>query len=230
MEERERIARELHDTLLQGVQGLMLRFPGLMRRLPEQEPVRQMMGQVLDRADEVLLEGRQRVRDLRAEGITADGLGVNVRRCGEELAQDHPVAFYLTITGAPQVLDPTVSNEVYQIGREAPTNAFRHSKGSRVEARIIYHQASLRVVVIDDGRGIEEGILDRGRTGHWGVAGMRERAQKIGAKLDFRSHADRGTEIDLAVPAWLAYYQNGTISVRRRVGRALAELGRRSSP
>jgi len=215
MEERERIARELHDTLLQGVQGLMLRFQAAMKGLPEREPARQMMEQVLDRADEVLLEGRQRVRDLRAEGVAEADLPDRLSHCAKELAETCPIAFNLIVSGIPRILDPIVHNEVYQIAREALTNAFHHSNGTRILAEITYDQTSLRVVVRDDGRGIEEEILGQGRAGHWGLSGMRERGDKVGAKLNVSSHVGKGTEIELVIPARLAYRRSSRRPLRR---------------
>jgi signal transduction histidine kinase len=226
MEERERIARELHDTLLQGVQGLILRFQAVMRRLPEREPTRQMMEKVLDRADEVLLEGRQRVRELRAEGTTGDDLAERLKHCAEELVQDYPIAFNLVIVGTTQLLDPSVYNEVYQIAREAMTNAFQHSNGTLIEIEITYDPASFRVVIRDDGRGIEKGILNVGRAGHWGLSGMRERGRKIGAKLNIWSPAGRGTEVDLVVQAKVAYRRSVTVPLWRRLRKAICD-GRR---
>lgn len=229
LEERERIARELHDTLLQGLQGLMLRFQAVMKGLPEREPARQTMEHVLDRADEVLLEARQRVRDLRAEGVAEEDLSQRLSLCAKDLAQDYPIAYELTVSGVPQILDPTVHNEVYQIAREALTNAFQHSHGTQIETEITYAPASLRVVVRDDGRGISEAILGQGRAGHWGLSGMRERGDKVGAKLSIWSHAGRGTEIDLEIPAALAYRHNSRLTLRKRLGQAIDKLRRQAT-
>ena len=208
MEERERIARELHDTLLQGFHGLVLRFQAVLKKMPAHDPVRGMMESVLDRADEVLLEGRNRVRDLRQQTITGNELPDMLTRWGEELAQDYTARFSLAIVGTPQSLDPTVHNETYKIGREAMTNAFKHAQASRVEADVLYDNDNLRLRVRDNGVGIDQKILNNGRPGHWGMAGMRERAQKIGGELKIWSHSDAGTEIDLTIPATVAYPLN----------------------
>lgn len=205
LEERERIARELHDTLLQGFQGLMLRFQSVLKDIPEREPARQMMESALDRADEVLLEGRERVRDLREVEITGGGLSDSLARCGKELAQDYATRFSLAIVGTPQPLDPTVCSEACRIGREALTNAFQHAHAEHIEVEITYDPARLRLIVRDDGVGMDNEILQGGRSGHWGLSGMRERAQKIGAQFNIWSHSRAGTEIDLIVPARVAY-------------------------
>ena len=160
---------------------------------------------MLNRADEVLLEGRQRVRELRAEGAAGNDLPNDLARYGEEFAQDYATAFSLSVLGTPQTLDPTVRNETVRIGREGIANAFRHARASRIEAEIMFSSASVIVRIRDDGAGIDPAILNKGKTDHWGLSGMRERAQKIGGKLSIWSHPGKGTEIDLWIPANLAY-------------------------
>jgi signal transduction histidine kinase/ligand-binding sensor domain-containing protein len=205
LEERERIARELHDTLLQGFQGLMLRFQAVLKTLPAHEPAHQMIEKALDRADEVLLEGRQRVRDLREEGNTGNELSDSLSECGKEMAQDSTVLFSVAVVGTAQALDPTVRNEAYRIGREALANAFQHARASKIEVELTYAHANLRLVIRDDGVGIEQEIASGGRIGHWGLSGMRERAQQIGAHLSMWSLPGAGTELDLSIPGRLAY-------------------------
>ena len=204
LEERERIARELHDTLLQGFHGLMLRFQSVLKNIPAQAPARQMMESALDHADEVLLEGRQRVHDLREADMAGNSFSENLVRWGEELAHVGPTPFSVAIVGTPRPLDPTVSSEVYQIGREALTNAFAHAFAKKIEMEITYDWAKVRLIVRDDGAGMDSEILTRGRSGHWGLSGMRERAQRIGAHLSIWSHSGAGTEIDLSIPSKVA--------------------------
>jgi signal transduction histidine kinase len=160
---------------------------------------------VLDRADGVLLEGRERVRDLRQDEISANELQARLVACGEELRQNHAIPFSLSVIGTPQPLDPTVGNEVYGIGQEALTNAFQHSKSSKIEVEITYDHNRLRLSVRDDGVGIDQDLLLRGKDGHWGLVGMRERTQKIGGQLKIWSQEGAGTEIELAIPAAIAY-------------------------
>jgi signal transduction histidine kinase/ligand-binding sensor domain-containing protein len=205
LEERERIARELHDTLLQGFQGLMLRFQAVLQNIPAEAHARQMMESALDRADEVLIEGRERVHDLRNDGMTGDGFWGNLSGWGEELAQGCSTRFSAAIVGTPQPLDPTVCNEIYQIGREALTNAFLHAFADQIEMELIYGRKKVRLIIQDDGTGIDDGTLERGRSGHWGLFGMRERSKKIGANLSISSRGGTGTEIDLSIPANVAY-------------------------
>jgi signal transduction histidine kinase/ligand-binding sensor domain-containing protein len=220
MEERERIARELHDTLLQGFQGLMLRFQAVMKTLPAEAPARTMMEQVLDRADEVLLEGRQSVRDIREEGTTGTELSEALLHCGEELGDGHSSLFSLTVVGEAQPIGPIVFDESYRIAREALVNAFQHSHAIKVEVDITYNESGLRLRVRDDGKGIDDAILSKGRSGHWGLSGMRERAQKIGAQLHIWSRPGAGTEIELRIPAEVAYPRIGRQSLWERFRRA----------
>jgi signal transduction histidine kinase/ligand-binding sensor domain-containing protein len=208
MEERLRIARELHDTLLQGFQGLLLRFQAVARQIPKREPAHNMMEQVLDRADEVLIEGRQRVRDLRYEAISQMELPETLAEFGQRLARESTATFKLMIVGTRQPLDAIVRDEANQIGREALTNAFRHSQASNIEVQITYDRARAQLRIRDNGLGIDHAFLSDGREGHWGLSGMRERAQSIGAQLSIWSGPRGGTVIDLTIPAKIAYLRN----------------------
>jgi signal transduction histidine kinase/ligand-binding sensor domain-containing protein len=206
-QERERIARELHDTLLQGIHGLMLRFQAATEDIPEGLPARAAMEQALDRADAILVEGRDRVKDLRTPKEELAELSRALTRVGEELAQEHPASgFHLTVEGAPRVLAPLVCDEAFRIGREALVNAFQHAGARRVEVKLTYAPDGLLLRVRDDGRGIDAAVLRAGgRPGHWGLSGMRERARKLEARLELRSRDGEGTEVELRVPAVTAY-------------------------
>ncbi|RZU35155.1 two component regulator with propeller domain [Edaphobacter modestus] len=216
LEERERIARDLHDTLLQGFQGLMLRFQAVMKTLPADGTSRKMFENVMERADEVLLEGRESVRNLREDGIPDGQLSEALAGCGEELAQDHHAAFNLSVSGTPKVLDPVFFNELYLIAREALFNAFKHSRATKIEVEVIYDSARLSLRIRDDGIGMSQQILTEGKTGHWGLLGMRERTQKIGGQIKLWSNADVGTEIEVTIPSQIAYrdYRKKTFWIR----------------
>lgn len=204
--ERERIARELHDTLLQGVQGVILRFQAAMDRLPEGEPARHALATALDRADDVLVEGRDRVTNLRSTAAPAVDLPTVVEQAGEEFARDYPAQFQMTITGTPRALHPVVRDEVYAIVREGLANAFQHAQATHIEVEIVYDRRELRLHVRDDGRGIDSTILAAGgRREHWGLTGMRERARQIRAHFQLWSRPGAGAEIELRIPAVLAY-------------------------
>ena len=217
LSERERIARELHDTLLQGVQGLIWRFQAAADRIPPGEPARQLMEQSLDRADKLLGESRDRVKDLRPSAGDVADLDQALAAEGEQLTQLHPAKFRVSVQGACLDLHPIVREEGFLIAREALGNAFQHSGAKNIEAEVSYGQAALQVRIRDDGRGISADVLDAGgRPGHFGLLGMRERAQKLGGKLDIWSKPGAGTEIDLRVPADVAYRRSQAGSGRAR--------------
>lgn len=204
--ERERIARELHDTLLQGMQGLIWRFQAATERIPPGEPARQLMEQSLDRADKLLGESRDKVKDLRPSGSEAADLAKALASEGEQHALLHDTQFKVSVEGAPRDLHPIVREEGFLIGREALSNAFSHAHALNVEIEISYGDAALHVRIRDDGRGISSGVLDAGGApGHFGLLGMRERAKKLGAHLEMWSKPGVGTEVALRVPADVAY-------------------------
>lgn len=203
--ERERIARDLHDTLLQGFQGLILRFHDAMMEIPERGHARQLMETALDQADEVMAEGRDRVVSLHPSFDKSGDLAQSLARAGAEIAIGSEVKISVTTEGQVQTLDPVASDEIYCIGREAMVNAFRHAQGRSIEVEIEYASWELRLRVRDDGRGIAPNILEAGRPGHIGLASMRERAERVGGQLDIISGRDAGTEIELRVPAANVY-------------------------
>jgi signal transduction histidine kinase/ligand-binding sensor domain-containing protein len=202
--ERTRIARELHDTLIQSVDGLMLR---IQTALNESDPKRSrlMIEKALDSADEVMLEGRQRVNALRPEATTVKELSKALASYGQDLSEDHPATFSVALLGSPKAVGAFVRDEAYCIGREALGNAFQHADATKIEVEVTYDRRVVHMRVRDNGHGIDEQTLTGGRPGHWGLRGMRERAQVIGGKLVIRSRPGVGTEIDLEIPADLAY-------------------------
>jgi signal transduction histidine kinase len=212
LSERERIARELHDTLLQGFQGLTLHFQAAMKQIPEQEPARQTMDRALRFADQVLLEGRERVRDLRTDQATGNELSDLLASYGGELSQDRKIGFKMSVIGSPLSLHAVVQDDLYRIVREALSNAFQHSQASNIEVEVTYDPARVSVRVRDNGCGIDAKTLNGGRQGHWGLSGMRERARKISAQFSIWSNLGAGTEVDLSVPAKVAYVRTGNKS------------------
>lgn len=205
--ERERIARELHGTLLQGIQGLILRFQAATKQIPEGARARRMMEEALDCADEVMIEGRDRVSDLRTRVDTANALSEALSLAGQEFVRDSSrTMFRLVVDGTPRELHPLVRDEAYRIGREAIANAFYHAAAKQIEVELSYSRRELQLRFRDDGCGIDAGVLNSGvRPGHWGLIGMRERAKKIRAGLEIRSRPGAGTEIELRVPGAIAY-------------------------
>jgi signal transduction histidine kinase/ligand-binding sensor domain-containing protein len=202
--ERTRLARDLHDTLLQGFQGLMLRLQAVDDLLPPGE-AKEELEQTLDRADHVVTESRKAVHDLRLSTTVTNDLARAVRAMGDELSSEDSTTFGFLVEGHVQELHPIVRDEVYRITREALRNAFSHAQAHHIEAEIIYAENLFRLRIRDDGAGIAPAVLEDGRPGHYGLPGMRERAAEIGAKLDIWSGIGTGTEIDLSIPGSIAY-------------------------
>lgn len=206
LEERERIARDLHDTLLQSVQGLILKFHAVSKQIPADLPAYDALEKTLDHADQVLAEGRDSIRNLRVNPASLSDLPAAFRSVAEETSQGREAIFKTVVEGRVRDLHQLVLEECYCIGREAIINALSHSEGLNVEAEITYDARQFRLRVRDDGRGIDPKILAAGgRSGHWGLQGMRERAEKIGGQLRFWSRPETGTEVELTVPGATAY-------------------------
>ncbi len=206
VQERTRIARELHDTLLQDVQGLILKLDAIAKRMPASDPAREEIEKTLDYADRVLAEGRDRVRNLRVYSVSDNELPAAFQRIAEELSPDRTATLKTVAEGSVRELYPTIQEECFLIGREAISNALKHSKGSNIEVEIIYDSREFRLRIRDDGLGIDAEILGKGaRVNHWGLQGMRERAERIGAELEVWSRVGSGTEVQLTVPAATAY-------------------------
>jgi signal transduction histidine kinase/ligand-binding sensor domain-containing protein len=204
--ERTRIARELHDTLLQGLQGLILRFQAVYDRLPPDAPVRAAMDQALERADRVLIEGRDRVLELRGSYRIEDDLPRAIAAIADEQAPGGAVPFRITVEGAPRALHAVVDDEVRFIVREALFNIVRHAAAHHIEIEINYAANEFCLRCRDDGCGIDDQTLEAGgREGHWGITGMRERAAKMRGRLSIWSRPTAGTEIELKIPAATAY-------------------------
>jgi signal transduction histidine kinase len=142
---------------------------------------------------------------LRSSTVTANDLADGLRALGDELSSQNSATFGLVVEGTPRTLHPVLRDETYRIASEAARNAFHHAQASRIEAEITYGATLLRVRIRDDGRGMDPGIVEEGRKGHYGLPGMRERAQRIGGQLRVWSGSGAGTEIDLSVPGSIAY-------------------------
>lgn len=208
--ERVRIAREVHDTVLQSFHGLILRFQVARDMLPLQpEEAMQALDGALSMADEAISESRDAIQDLRSEPVELVDLAHLLTAIGEELAESQdvdPPTFSVTVEGDRRTLVPVLQDEIYRIGREILRNAFRHSGARHVDAEILYDEKLLRLRIRDDGKGIDPRVLeDGGRAGHWGLIGIRERAKRLSAQLDFYSEAGVGTEVQLTLPASVAY-------------------------
>jgi signal transduction histidine kinase/ligand-binding sensor domain-containing protein len=205
LEERERIARDLHDTLLQGFLSAYMQLDVANDRLPADSPAKPLVQRVLDLMKQVSEEGRSTIRSLRSPQTACDGLEEKLSGIREEFPLQEQVDFRVIVEGKPVALHPVIREEVYRIAREAVINAFRHSQASKIEVNIKYAVRSLRIVVRDDGCGVDPQVLRSGREGHWGLSNMRERAEKIGARFGVRTRSSAGTEVALSVPSKVAF-------------------------
>ena len=205
MAERERIARALHDSFLQSVHGLTLSFQSALGGLPADSGARQKIERVLLMADKVMEEGRNEVMDLRSGAMGDGDLARGLALVGEVLQESHRAVFSLHTAGVPRALEAQAACECYAIGREAMVNAFRHAEAAAVQIRLQYGDAVFSLQVLDDGKGIDPGLVRNGRAGHWGLTGLFERAARIGAGLSIEPRAPAGTLVQLSVPAACAY-------------------------
>jgi signal transduction histidine kinase/ligand-binding sensor domain-containing protein len=208
--ERGRVARELHDTLLQSFQGLLLRFQTAYA-LFDTRPAdaKDVLGNSIDQTARAITEGREAVQGLRASPVESNDLAQAITTLGEQLAAGASavsVGMSVEVEGTPWNLHPIVRDEIYRIASEALRNAFRHAQAKRIEVEFRYDERQLRLRVRDDGKGVDETFLTaEGRAGHFGLHGMRERAKLMGGKFTVWTAAESGTEIELIIPAAHAY-------------------------
>lgn len=204
-EERERIARELHDTLLQGVQGLILHFQAVADRIPPDDRSKAKLDAALAAADDVVVDARNRVRDLRDSDTTGDLCQVIEQLVGDT-PFDPPITVRIVVEGKPLPVHPLVMAEISKIVREALLNIAHHAHASSAEIAIDHDARHLTIRVRDDGEGIPAHVVVNGRKeGHYGMIGMRERAEKIGGRLTVASIHHGGSEVTLTLPAKLAF-------------------------
>jgi signal transduction histidine kinase len=213
--ERTRIAQELHDTLLQGFLSASMQLHVADDQLPQDSPAKPLMNRVLTLMGRVIDEGRNAVRGLRSGHDDSYDLGQAFSRVAQELVIQQEVDFRVVIEGLPRALHPVIRDEVYRIGRESLVNAFRHSRANKIEVEVDYSASNLRILVRDNGCGIDPQVLRAGRDGHWGLPGMRERAEKVGAKLRLWSRAAAGTEVELTVPGQIAFQPHTSAGPRQ---------------
>jgi signal transduction histidine kinase/ligand-binding sensor domain-containing protein len=210
--ERTRIARDLHDTLLQSFHGLLYRFNAVRNFLPDRtDEAMQELDSALIRAEQALDEGRQSIQELRSGLLAENQLDQMLIAIGQELAsshqgQDGPPSFKVIEEGERRALSPIIREEILHVTRELLLNAFRHACAHAIEVEIRYGREVFGLIVRDDGKGIDPKILkDGGRAGHFGMPGVYERARGIGARLEFWSEAGAGTEVRLTIPGAVGY-------------------------
>ncbi len=203
--ERTRIAQDLHDTVLQGIVSAALQLDVAVEQLPANSPAKLRLNRVLELMRHVMEEGRNAVRGLRSSSSNSDDLGQAFSRIPQDLGIEVQIDFRVIVLGSARKLRPLVRDEVYHIGRELLVNAFRHSRASCIEVELEYGAKRFRLVVRDDGCGIDPQVLHAGREGHWGLRGIRERAERVGGRLRVWSSASAGTEVALSVPSSIAF-------------------------
>ena len=209
--ERTRIARELHDTLLQSFHGLLLRFQTASSLLPSRpKEAREILEKAINAASQAIIEGRDAVQALRSSTAETNDLAAAMKTLGEELTAPEgnsiSPAFRVEVEGKPRNLHPIRREEVHRIAAEALGNAFQHAQSRNIEVEIRYEEQQFRLRIRDDGKGIDPQVLTAGRReGHFGLHGMKERAEIADGKLEIWSRDGSGTEIDLTIPAASAY-------------------------
>jgi signal transduction histidine kinase len=209
--ERTRIARELHDTLLQSFNALLLRLQTVSNALPARpDEAKRRIDSAIEQASQAIVEGRDAVHEMRSAASTTIDLDRAISDFARELlsgSTSEPVPeIRVQVEGTPKPLNPIVRDEVFRIVTEAIRNAIRHAKAHRIEIEIRYDEHHLRLRIGDNGKGIDPAILNRDHVaGHWGLRGMRERAKLIGGALKVWSQIDTGTEIELSIPAESVY-------------------------
>lgn len=208
--ERTRIAQDLHDTLLQGIYSASIHFDLANNRLQEESAAKPAMQRGLNLLRQVSLDGRKALRSLRSQQTSSDGLEHALSLLPKEFALPEDIDFVVATEGEPRVLRPLIRDEAYLIAREAIINAFRHARATRIEVEVDYASRNFRIFIRDNGCGIAGELLETGREGHWGLPGMRERAEKISGTVEVLSRANAGTEVQLSVPGPLAFQDAST--------------------
>jgi len=199
--ERTRIAQDLHDTVLQGILSAAMQLHVAVDQLPANSPAKLRLSRVLELMGQITEEGRNAIRGLRSSNSDSDDLGQAFSRIPQELGIEVQIDFRVIVLGSPRKLHPVIRDEVYRIGREALVNAFRHSRATRIEVELEYAARRFRIVVSDNGCGIDPQVLHSAREGHWGLRGIRERAERVGGRLRVWSRAAAGTEVEMSVPS-----------------------------
>jgi ligand-binding sensor domain-containing protein len=207
--ERTRIARDLHDTLLQDFQAALLNFHSVSYMLADRPEAGRTLECVIEQARHAITEGRDAIEGLRSPKNEGSDLEAAIGRLAQQLAasqsESAPSDFHVNIEGATRPLAPFLASELYHISAEALRNAFRHAHARHIEVEIRYGVREFRIRVRDDGKGIDPEVLEAGRSGHYGLIGMRERTKLVGGKLVFWSELESGTELELTVSSSLAY-------------------------
>jgi signal transduction histidine kinase/ligand-binding sensor domain-containing protein len=222
LSERTRIAEELHDTLLQGFLSASMQLHVAVDSLPENSAAKHSLSRVLDLMRQVIDEGRNVLQGLRSRHGVSANLEQAFSQIRQELHIPDKILFRVIVDGQSSPLHPVLRDEIYRIGREALINAFRHSQATEIDIEIRYSAKQLRLLVRDNGRGIEPDALHSRHDGHWGLPGMRERAERIGGRLRVWSKSSAGTEVELSVPGHVAFQTQLNLIQRWLLGKRRA--------
>jgi PAS domain S-box-containing protein len=206
LEERTRIAQELHDTLLQSFLGASMQLGAAVKAVSADSPVKMRLDRILGLMEQGIEDGRIALQGLR-DSRPLDMVQA-LSRIPQELSVQSDIEFGVVVTGEQRPLPLSIQQEVYRIGKEALINAFRHSRAKRVQCELEFADSDLCMRVRDNGCGIDAQVLRSGLEGHWGLAGMRERAAKIGGQLKISSSATTGTEVQLSIPSGIAFQRS----------------------
>jgi signal transduction histidine kinase/ligand-binding sensor domain-containing protein len=219
VDERLRVARDLHDTLLQTFQAALIQMQAaynMFSRRPEKAV--ETLQKAITSSAGAIAEGREAIQNMRSSAVTKNDLARALRVAGDQMAAGGSAIFDVRVQGSSRDVHPILRDEVYRIALEAMRNAFHHAEAKAIEAEIVYGD-SLQVRIRDDGKGIDPAVMKEGRSGHFGLAGMRERAKHIGGKLDLWSGPGAGTEVQLSIPGTIAFARSGAGSLLRRFQR-----------
>jgi signal transduction histidine kinase/ligand-binding sensor domain-containing protein len=219
LDERTRIAQELHDTVLQGLASASLQLEVADRQIAGDATAKPLVQRVSQLLRHLSDESRQTVRGLRLRQSEEENLERALTQISKDLAAPRKVKYHVVVEGTPRSLRPLVRDEIYRIGGEALANAFSHARASTVETVLEYGRDHFRLLVRDDGKGIDPEVLKGGREGHFGLSGLRERASRIGARLKIRTAPGAGTEIDMLVPAAAAFQRPTPRGLLRWIGK-----------
>lgn len=215
--ERDRIARDMHDTLLQSTEGLILKVHAAVQQLPLGNPTRALLMRSLDQAEELAIEGRQKLLGLRHHLPSRLELSQALAALGLEFSLDSTTTFIAIKEGRVRELTGAAWDEIVSVAREAIRNAFMHARASHIEAVVTYKSSTLTVRIRDDGRGLPENVTNPfGRPGHFGLRAMWERARQLRGRLAIETRAEQGTMVSLVVPGSVAYRRRSTAFWFRR--------------
>ena len=205
--ERARIVHELHDTLFQGFLGASMLLDQAVEQTPADSPIRPALSRALGLVRRAVDEGRAAMRGIHTASPAPSSLEEALSTLLDEVAPGRGVRLRIFVQGNPRALNPAIQEELLMIGREAVMNALRHSEATKIEVEVQYQRDLLRMLVRDNGCGINPEAVQKQSDSHWGLSGMRERAKNIGARFGIRSRLGAGTEVRVAVPVDVAKRQ-----------------------